>query len=70
MRRGVEAPGDTLATLDIAAIGSGLRRISSTARRVPSFVSYVVAEETLAVAVFACLVVFLPVYLGVYLGWY
>ena len=39
-----------------------------TVRRVRSFISYVVAEETLAVAVFACLVMFLPVYLGVYLG--
>ena len=73
VRRGVEAQGDTLATLDLA--GSGLRRIVSTVRRVE--------ESFIAYAVVACLAVFLPValgvpwggnaearvYLGEYLGW-
>lgn len=61
-----EAPGEPPATPD--GVGSRLRRVIPTVRRVRSFISYVVAEETLAVAVFACLVMFLPVYLGVYLG--
>ena len=40
VRRGVEAPADPPVTLDLA--GSGLRRIVSTVRHVPSFILYAV----------------------------